>query len=92
MMTQRRHFERFLALISVFLVLGSALVLSLVKLDDYDIWWHLKCGEIFLSEKKILRSEIFSYTAYGAPWVNGYLLAQVFFYLIFRLGGYEGPR
>lgn len=90
MMTQRRHFERLLAFISVFLVLGSALVLSLVKLDDYDVWWHLKCGEIFLGERKILRSEIFSYTAYGAPWVNGYLLAQVFFYLIFRLGGYEG--
>lgn len=70
------------------LVLGTALVLSLVKLDDYDIWWHLKCGEIFLKEGRIIRSEFFSYTAQGAPWVNGYILAQVFFYLFFRLGGY----
>lgn len=90
MISKKNQQERILKAVAVFLVLGTAFILSLVKLDDYDIWWHLKCGEIFLKEGRILDNEIFSYTAQGAPWVNGYLLAQVFFYLVFRWAGYEG--
>jgi len=55
-------------------------VMAFAKIDDTDVWWHMKCGELFIRNGWIPDREIFSYTAQGAPWVDGYLLAQAVFY------------
>lgn len=71
-------------------VLALVLVLALAKIDDTDVWWHMKCGELFLRKGWIPRQEIFSYTAQGAPWVDGYLLAQAIYYISWLTGGPAG--
>lgn len=49
---------------------GLVIAVSATKLVDFDIWWHLKTGELIALWKLIPRQDIFSYTAFGAPWTN----------------------
>ncbi len=71
-------------------VVGLAFTLALSKIGDPDFWWHLKCGELFVRDGIILRKDIFSYTAAGSPWVNGYIPAQAVIYLAWAAGGAGG--
>ena len=77
-------------IILVILILSLAFVLGLNKINDYDIWWHLKCGELIVREGWFPRTEIFSYTVNGAPWIDGYIPAQVLLYLLWRAAGTAG--
>ena len=70
--------------------LALAFTLAFVAIDDMDVWWHLKCGELFLRDGHVPRTEIFSYTAAGAPWVDGYLPAQALLYFAWWVGGAAG--
>jgi len=67
-----------------------AFVLSFVRIDDYDVWWHLKCGEMLVRRGYIPRNEIFSFTAAGRPWVDGYLPSQALLYLAYWIGNAGG--
>lgn len=51
---------------------------------DYDLWWHLKTGEIIWLWKQIPAFDIFSYSAPGAPWVNHEWLFQVIAWLSYN--------
>lgn len=77
-------FHNKMDIILILSVGASAFALAFNKIEDPDIWWHLKCGEFFVEKGTILRQEIFSYTAKGSPWVDGYLLAQALFYLSWK--------
>ena len=55
---------------------------------DTDMWWHLRAGEVTLTTGQPLLSDLFSFTRSGAAWTNHSWLAQVFLYLLFRLGGF----
>lgn len=77
-------------IILIFCVGATAFALSFNKIEDPDIWWHLKCGELFVEKGTILKQEIFSYTANGARWVDGYLLAQALFYICWKFFGAGG--
>lgn len=81
---------RWRKMIPALAVLGLAFALSYVQIDDLDIWWHMKCGELFLRDFHVPRTEFFSYTAAGRPWVDGYLPAQVLFFIFWRLAGPAG--
>lgn len=82
--------KRLLKILPAISVIALAYVLAFVRIDDPDVWWHLKCGELFLRDFHVPRTEIFSYTATGRPWVDGYLPAQVILYLAWRVGGPAG--
>jgi len=81
---------RWYTILPYIFVLSLAFILSLAKLDDLDVWWHLKCGELLVREGRILREDIFSYTAFGNPWVDGYLPVQAVMYMAWWLGGAAG--
>jgi len=66
------------------------------SINDPDVWWHLKTGEYIVQTKEIPDEDIFSYTTpkgltkgqvtgLQANW-----LAQVVFYLSYRMGGFAG--
>ena len=55
---------------------------------DSDMWWHLRSGEQTLREARPLLVDVFSYTRYGAPWINHSWLSQVGMALLFRMGGF----
>ena len=57
-------------------------------LDDADFWWHLKTGQYIIDNGTIPRSDFFSFTNYGKPWVAHEWLSEVVFYLGYSWLGY----
>jgi len=48
----------------------AILVFSLNKIRNWDICWHLQAGEYIVNNGTIPRSDPFSCTPTGAPWVD----------------------
>ncbi|NWG13026.1 MAG: hypothetical protein HXY20_05765 [Acidobacteria bacterium] len=61
----------------------------LFPLPMLDFWWHLKAGEVIVTSRTIPTADIFSFTAEGKPFVLGNWLAEVIYYLLYRLGNLE---
>jgi hypothetical protein len=57
---------------------------------DTDTWWHLKAGQVTLESGQIIRSDPFSHTFYGAPWVAYSWFSEVILYWLFRTFSYAG--
>ncbi|MBT3313814.1 MAG: hypothetical protein HN390_04295 [Anaerolineae bacterium] len=74
------------------LIITIALLLVFILLSrtpaDADMWWHLRSGEEMVTQGEILLEDIFSYTRYGADWVNAFWLSDVLIYLVFKVGEY----
>ncbi len=73
-----------LALMSALLVIG---LVSLFPVRSFDIWWHLRTGQLIVEKLTIPVTDPFSYTAASRPWVSHEWLSEVLFYGFFRLGG-----
>ena len=54
---------------------------------DFDVWWHLANGHDILSNLSIPRTENFSHTFSGFPWIDFEWLFQVIAALCERWGG-----
>ena len=74
-------------LVLLLALLAAASALSPIR--NYDHWWHLKTGALILQTGEVPRSDPFSFTAAGEPWVDHEWLFQVAAYL-----GHQGlgPR
>jgi hypothetical protein len=57
---------------------------------DTDTWWHLKAGQVTLEQGQIIRSDPFSHTFYGSPWVAYSWFSEVILYWLFRTFSYAG--
>lgn len=73
------------------LVLGALLLLALLlgcfPMADFDIWWHLRSGQLVLDNRAVPRVDVFTYSNAGRPWIDIYWLYQIVVTLLFRLGG-----
>jgi hypothetical protein len=58
-------------------------------LDDGDFWWHLKTGQYIVEQGSIPRTDFFSFTNFGKPWVAHEWLSEVVFYLGYSWFGYN---
>jgi len=68
-------------------VLVYALLAACHTLKNFDLGWQLAAGRYIVETGQIPRHDIFSYTAAGKEWIYP-VGAQIFFYLLYRLGGY----
>src|SRR4030095_9453998 len=59
----------------------------LLKLRLIDFWWHLKAGEIIVSTRSIPKTDLFTFTAAGKPFVLQNWLVEVIYYSSYRAGG-----
>ena len=59
----------------------------LFPLPLLDFWWHLKLGEIIATERSLPRTDIFSFTAAGQPFIVQGWLAELIYYATYRAGG-----
>ena len=59
----------------------------LLKLRLVDFWWHLKAGEIIVVTRSIPRTDLFSFTAAGHPFILQNWLVEVIYYATYRMGG-----
>ncbi len=73
-------------------VLLAAVVADSVQLADPDLWMHVRFGQIVLHTGHLLRRDIFSYSAPGAPWFNHEWLADVVMALFYEAGGVVGLK
>jgi hypothetical protein len=58
-----------------------------VPLYDPDLWWHLAAGREMVRRGGWMRTDVFSHTMAGVPWVNFEWLSQLAFYGVHRAGG-----
>ncbi|HEY1731534.1 MAG TPA: tetratricopeptide repeat protein [Terriglobales bacterium] len=77
---------------ALFLLLGAiALVYAaasgLRTVSDYDVGWQLASGRWMAQHHRIFSTDVFSYTAYGQPWIYP-IGAGLIFYAAYVLGGY----
>ncbi|UCF61920.1 MAG: hypothetical protein JSV37_04335 [Anaerolineaceae bacterium] len=57
---------------------------------DTDTWWHLSAGSWLLEKGEILRTDPFSLTKQGEPWIYPGWLAQAVLYGVFDTFGFAG--
>jgi hypothetical protein len=55
-------------------------------LNDGDTYWHIRAGEWMIAHASVLRADVFSYTAAGAPWHTQEWLAEIAMALGWRAG------
>jgi len=83
------------AIFSFPVMLAAVLVVLTVltvrsRLNDPDVWWHLKTGEIIWNTHSIPTTDPFSITANDQPWTAHEWLSQVTIYGAWKAGGYTG--
>ena len=77
-------------------VLLAACTLALIlvaiprSMADPDIWWHLRNAQEMVRQHAMLRHDLYSFTAHGAPWINHEWLAELPFYVGWILAGGTG--
>lgn len=83
-----KNISAFLQPMFFYLLIASYFFLSLVQLENYDIWLHIKAGEWIIDNLAVLRTQLFSYAVDDVPWVNHSWFFQVAVSLIYKfLGG-----
>jgi hypothetical protein len=55
---------------------------------DPDLWWHLRTGQWIVETGHIPRTDPFSFTRGGSPWISHEWLSELFFYLLWKVGGF----
>jgi len=80
-----------LPLSSVWVVASIALPLLIVtvaRMGTVDLTYHLRAGALMLDSRTLVRTDTFTFTAAGLPWVDQQWLSQVILASSFRLGGW----
>ncbi len=57
---------------------------------DTDMWWHLRAGQWAWEHRAIPRTDVFSHTIAGRPWIDHGWLPQLGMYGAYALLGYAG--
>lgn len=78
-------------LILEFIFFSVILLLSIVPLRDYDIWFHLKSGEI-IAKLGVIHYDVFSYNTVGREWFPYEWLFQVIIYYFSKFFGFEAIK
>lgn len=72
-------------------LLASAIFAYLERgITESDIWWHLRDARTLLDHHIFLRTDTYSFTAAGAPWINFEWLGEIPYYLGFKFAGLQG--
>jgi hypothetical protein len=70
-------------------VFAYAFFFATRTLNDGDFWWHLKTGEYIINTHSIPKTDFFSFTNHGRPWVAHEWLSEVIFYVIYSRFGFN---
>lgn len=57
---------------------------------DPDIWWHLRNAQYLLESHHFIRADMYSFTVLGQPWMNHEWLAELPYYLAWKVWGLQG--
>lgn len=79
-------FRRMLAGLTFLAIFAMAMRVSVAN----DTWWHLRAGAWMLDHGALLRSDPFSLTRLGQPWIYPGWASQLLMVQIFRAAGLPG--
>ncbi len=74
--------QRYILLIRLLVYVFSVNAFTFIEADT-DLWGHIKIGERIWQEGALPRTDPYSYTAQGLPWVHHTWLMKILFYLIY---------
>ncbi len=66
-------------------------LMSIRPLRDFDLWFHIKSGEI-IAHMGLIHYDVFSYTAYGREWFPYEWLFQVSMFAIQQVTGFDSIK
>ncbi len=72
------------------LLVAVILKYSIRGIDEPDIWWHMRDARTLLEHRIFLRSDTYSFTTYGTPWINFEWLSEIPYYLGYKAAGLQG--
>jgi hypothetical protein len=72
---------------AVGLLFVAVAVLALFTPAQGDTFWHLRAGADIWRTGQVPRVDLYSHTAYGAPWPDHEWLSQLLMYAAYRVGG-----
>ena len=72
------------------LLVATVVLCSRLNLPDPDTWWHLAMGKQILATRTLPRSDSYSFTAPGAPWIAYEWLGEVAMAMAAKLGALRG--
>ena len=83
----------FLAVLTLILI-GLQFIFALYRRDmnDPDVWWHMRNAQYLLQNHQLPRSDMYSFTVAGSPWINHEWLAELPYYLAYRAWGLVGVK
>ena len=87
--TQMRRAFSFLTMLA-FLLVTLEFIMTRGSVVDPDIWWHLRNAEYLFQHHQFPRTDMYSFTVAGHPWINHEWLSEIPYYLAWRAGGLSG--
>jgi len=76
--------------VSILLIFFFLSFTKQINLTNSDIGRHIKNGEIFIKEKKIISTNFYSYTNTYFETINHHWLSGVLFYLVYSISSFTG--
>jgi len=71
-------------------LVALTLALCLQQIVSIDYWWLLRSGQLIAETGVVPRTDVFSYTAPGASWIDIHWLFQLGLWGVYQLGGHAG--
>lgn len=65
-------------------------VMAARNVTDPDVGWHLRTGQVILQTHRIPRTDSYSFTRFGQPWIDHEWLSQVVIYATYRVAVWGG--
>lgn len=72
-------------------VFAGLLLLGNRLLADPDTYWQIRIGQQIIETRSLPRTDVFSFTMQGQPWISTQWLAQVLYAAAFARAGWAGP-
>lgn len=63
---------------------------AFTRMEDPDLWWHLRNGETIWNTRQIPAFDLFSFTAQGHPWIDHEWLSELSLFAAYHAAGYAG--
>ncbi len=60
-------------------------------LREPDMWWHIKAGQLILSNGSVPQVDTFSHSFFGSTWIAKEWLAQIMYGLSYNIAQWAGP-
>ena len=65
-------------------------VLAARNVTDPDVWWHLRTGQLIITNHHVFHADPYSFTKAGQPWVDHEWLSQLLLFTLYKLRSWTG--